>query len=65
MLYIEHSNDFYCFPLSKILISMVYIGHTNEKIEHTNEYIEHGYGCGYECGLSSPLMTSNMNLVSQ
>ena len=46
MLYIEHTDDFFCFPSSKILISMLYIEHTNEKIEHTNEYIEHGYGYG-------------------
>ena len=37
MLYIEHTNEFFCFPLSKSLISMLYIEHTNEKIEHTNE----------------------------
>ena len=43
MLYIEHTNEFFCFPLSKSLISMLYIEHTNEKIEHTNEYIEHTY----------------------
>ena len=61
MLYIEHTNDFFCFPLSKSLISMLYKEHTNEKIEHTNEYIEHGYGYG----LPSPLMTSIMNPVSQ
>ena len=54
MLYIEHTNDFFCFPLSKNLISML-------SIEHINEYIEHGYGYG----LPSPLMTSNMKLVSQ
>ena len=45
MLYTEHANDFFCFPLSKSLINMLYI-------EHTNEYIEHGYG------LKSPVMTS-------
>ena len=38
MLYKEHTNDFFCFPLSKSLISMLYIEHTNEKIEYTNEY---------------------------
>ena len=41
MLYIEHTHDFVWFPLSKSLISMLYIEHTNEKIEHSNEYIEH------------------------
>ena len=54
MLYTEHTNDFFCFPLSKSLINMLYI-------EHTNEYMEHGYGYG----LPSPVMTSNVNLVSQ
>ena len=54
MPYIQHTNDFFCVYLSKSLISMLYI-------EHTNEYIEHGYGYG----LPPPLMTLNMNLVSQ
>ena len=41
MLYIEHTNELFFFPLSKSLISVHYIEHTNEKIEHTNEKIEH------------------------
>ena len=40
---------------------MLYIEHTNEKIEYINKYIAQGYGYN----LPSPLMTSNMNLVSQ
>ena len=34
---IEHTDGFFCFPLSKSLISMLYIEDTNEKIEPTNE----------------------------
>ena len=40
-LYIAHTNDLFCFPLSRSLINVLYIEHNNEKIEHTNEYIEH------------------------
>ena len=35
--YIKHTNDFFSFPLSKSLISILYIERTNEKIEHANE----------------------------
>ena len=35
--YIKHTNDFPSFPLSKSLISILYIEHTNAKIEHANE----------------------------
>ena len=53
MLYIEQTNDLFCFPLSKSLISTLYIEHTNEKIEHTNEIeIEYKEFAGY--GLPSP-----------
>ena len=35
--YITHTNDFFSFPLSKSLISILYIEHTDAKIEHANE----------------------------
>ena len=35
--YIKHTNDFFSFPLSKNLISILYIEHTDAKIEHANE----------------------------
>ena len=46
MLCIEHTNDFLCFPLSKSLISMLYVERANDYIEHSNAYIEHmGTAC--------------------
>ena len=35
--YIKHTNDFFSFPLPKSLISILYIEHTNVKIDHANE----------------------------
>ena len=37
LFYKKHTNDFFSFPLPKSLISILYIEHTNVKIEHANE----------------------------